>query len=194
MEEARNQSDKAFILSLIYDLPSALLQPCGHKIASQSEVDKSRQDPVEAKVETTKVWFSREGTCQIFWRCWRHPFRYFTTSQEAAGRVVLLRPCLSPTGPVGPIGSDPKSGGQAHGNGCEGFGEVIDQPWRRRQVPSIYQTKDPEFIPEQATIRKSSTEELSRRLSRSRSRDRVGGPADGQRSGGWSDVRISRED
>ena len=40
---------------------------------------------------------------------------------------TLLWPCLSPTGPVGLIGSDLESGGQVHGNGCEGFGEVIDQ-------------------------------------------------------------------
>ena len=39
----------------------------------------------------------------------------------------LLWPCSSPTGPVGPIGSDLESGGQVHGKGCEGFGEVIDQ-------------------------------------------------------------------
>ena len=40
--------------------------------------------------------------------------------------ALLLRPCLSPTGPVGPIRSDPESGRQVHGNGCEGFSEVID--------------------------------------------------------------------
>ena len=28
---------------------------------------------------------------------------------------------------MGPFRSDPESGGQVHGNGCEGFGKVIDQ-------------------------------------------------------------------
>ena len=50
-------------------------------------------------------------------------------------------------------------------------------------MPLIYQTKDPESIPEQAIIKKSSTEEISRGLSRSQSRDRVGGPADGRARG-----------
>ena len=35
--------------------------------------------------------------------------------------------CSSPTGPVGPIGSDPESGRQVDSKGCEGFGEVINQ-------------------------------------------------------------------
>ena len=39
----------------------------------------------------------------------------------------VLQPYSSPTGPVGPIGSDPESGGQLYGKGGEGFGEVIDQ-------------------------------------------------------------------
>ena len=50
-------------------------------------------------------------------------------------------------------------------------------------MPSIYQTKDPESIPEQATIKRSSTEEISQRLSQSRGGDRVGGPADGRKQG-----------
>ena len=64
--------------------------------------------------------------------------------------LCLLRPCPSPTGPVGPIGSDPESGGQVHGNGCEGFGEVIDQhpeedakclQFTRLRIGSLYQNK-----------------------------------------------------
>ena len=52
-------------------------------------------------------------------------FDFECLTVEERGKV--LRPCLSPTSPVGPIGSDPESGGQLHGNRCEGFGEVIDQ-------------------------------------------------------------------
>ena len=40
---------------------------------------------------------------------------------------ILLRPCLSPTGPIGPIGSNMESDELVHGKGVEGFGEVIDQ-------------------------------------------------------------------
>ena len=39
----------------------------------------------------------------------------------------LLWPCSSPIGLVGLIGSDLESGGQVHGDGCEGFSEVINQ-------------------------------------------------------------------
>ena len=64
--------------------------------------------------------------------------------------VTLLRPCLSPTGPVGLIGSDAESDGQVHGNGCEGFGEVIDQHpeedakglrFTRLRIWGLYQNK-----------------------------------------------------
>ena len=63
---------------------------------------------------------------------------------------ILLRPCLSPTSPVGPIGSDPESDGQVHGNRCEGFGEVIDQRpeedakclrFTRLRIRSLYRNK-----------------------------------------------------
>ena len=62
----------------------------------------------------------------------------------------VLWPCPSPTGPVGPIGSDPESGGQVHGNGCEGFGKVIDQrpeedtkclQFTRLRIRSLYRNK-----------------------------------------------------
>ena len=62
----------------------------------------------------------------------------------------MLRPCLSPTSPVGPIGSDPESDGQVHGNRCEGFGEVIDQrpeedtkclQFTRLRIRSLYRVK-----------------------------------------------------
>ena len=39
----------------------------------------------------------------------------------------VLQPYSSPTGPVGPIGSDLESGRQVHGKGGEGLGKVIDQ-------------------------------------------------------------------
>ena len=64
--------------------------------------------------------------------------------------MKVLRPCLGPTSPIGPIGSDPESGGQVHGNGCEGFGEVIDQRpeedakclrFTRLRIRSLYQNK-----------------------------------------------------
>ena len=42
-------------------------------------------------------------------------------------QYLVLRPCLSLTGPAGPIGSELESDGQVHGKGCDGFGEVIDQ-------------------------------------------------------------------
>ena len=41
--------------------------------------------------------------------------------------IQVLQPCLSPTGPVGPIGSDLESDRQVHSKGCECFSEVIDQ-------------------------------------------------------------------
>ena len=64
----------------------------------------------------------------------------------------LLQPCLSPTSLVGPIGSDPESDGQVRGNGCEGFGEVINQcpeedakclRFTRLRVRSLYRNKLP---------------------------------------------------
>ena len=71
-------------------------------------------------------------------------------SPSPQGWEALLRPCLSPTGPVGLIGSDPESGRQVHGNGCEGFGEVIDQhpeedakclQFTRLRIRSLYRVK-----------------------------------------------------
>ena len=70
--------------------------------------------------------------------------------QRVLKGVYLLRPCLSPTSPVGPIGSDPESDGQVHGNRCEGFGEVIDQRpeedakclrFTRLRIRSLYRNK-----------------------------------------------------
>ena len=64
--------------------------------------------------------------------------------------ALLLWLCSSPTGPVGLIGSDPESGGQVHGNGCEGFSKVIDQhpeedakclQFTRLRIWDLYQNK-----------------------------------------------------
>ena len=69
---------------------------------------------------------------------------------QPASPFAVLRPCLSPTSPVGPIGSDPESDGQVHGNRCEGFGEVIDQHpeedakclrFTRLRIRSLYRNK-----------------------------------------------------
>ena len=57
---------------------------------------------------------------------------------------------LKSTGLVGLIGSDPESGRQVHGNGCEGFGEAIDQhpeedakclQFTRLRIQGLYQNK-----------------------------------------------------
>ena len=63
---------------------------------------------------------------------------------------ILLRPCSSPTGLVGPIGSDLESGRQVHDNGGEGFSKVIDQhpeedakclKFTRLRIQGLYQNK-----------------------------------------------------
>ena len=39
----------------------------------------------------------------------------------------MFQPCSSPTGPIGPIGSDPEFSRQVNSKGCEGFSKVINQ-------------------------------------------------------------------
>ena len=56
-------------------------------------------------------------------------------------------------------------------------------------MPSIYQTKDPGFILEQATVRKSSRERELMPKSRSESEQ-----SQSQRSGGWLDARTREQE
>ena len=105
----------------------------------------------------------------------------------------MLRPCSSPTGLVGPIGSNPESSKQVHGEGYEGSGKVIDQhpeedaslQFTRLRIWGLYQNK--------LCTRTSYDKEVKHRGDKSRTKLELE-RRQSWRSGGWLDVRISRGD